>query len=93
MKINSELLQKMGFEQQKNNNGILIDKWYMKMHGYLFIIGGGPPNWNYHPPGAYHSHSVSDVEELLAFTFEDGYKSGKEDFKADFREFIGVKKG
>ena len=99
MKITAGLLKELGFERQKNINKIEIDEWYMKMHGYLFIVKGGPPNWRYFPPGAIvlgvgggpYSHSVSDIEELLAFTYEDGYESGKEANKQELREFLGVK--
>ena len=92
MRITPALLKELGFEQEKNRNGILIDEWRMKMHGYLFTVKGGPPNYDFFSPGQCYSHSVSDVEEIFAFLYEDGYESGREAFKEDFRGFIGVDK-
>lgn len=81
----------MGFEQQKNNNGILVDIWRMKLGGYYFSIQDGPDTWKYYSPGSYSPHMVTDLEELLSMTYDDGYKSGKEGFKHELRKFLGVK--
>jgi len=93
MKITPEVLKALGFEQQKNSNRILIDTWYLTARGYLFIIKGSRDYWEFITPGTYapYSHSVTDVEELLAFTHKDAYEHGKDGFKKELRDFIGVK--
>ncbi len=91
MKITTELLKEMGFEQEKNKHGILIDIWRMKLHGYYFTLQNGPDVWTYYSPGSYHPHSVTDLEELLPMTHKDAYESGKEANKKELREFLGVK--
>lgn len=93
MKITPEVLKALGFEQEKNNNDILIDVWRMKLHGYYFTIKNGPDFWDYFSPGSYTAHTVSDLEELLPMTHADAYELGKEANKEELREFLGVKKG
>lgn len=91
MRLNPKVFRAMGFVQEKNTNGIKIDEWRMKMHGYIFTIKGGPPNYDFFGPGQTYSHSVSDVEEIFAFLYTDAFEAGKEAFKEEFREFIGAK--
>lgn len=95
MKITPALLESLGFEKLSNHHGIEINQWNLTVGGYLFNIRGGPDRWEFYPPGAYvpYSHSVTDLEELLPFTFRDGMTCGKEAMKKEFRELIGVKNG
>ena len=92
MKITPEVLKALGFEQLTNHHGIDIDQWNLTVGGYLFNIRGGPDVWAFYPPGAYmpYSSSVTDLEELLGFTFKDGYNCGKEAMRKEFRDLMGV---
>jgi len=92
MKITVELLKELGFEQQKNNNGILVDIWRMKLHGYYFTLQDGPDTWKYFSPGSFTYHSVTDLEELLPMTHTDAYEAGEEGKLEELREFLGVDK-
>jgi hypothetical protein len=90
MKITPELLKDLGFEQQKKNNGIEIDEWRMKMHGYLFTVKGNAPVWRFYSPGSYepHCHHVTDVEEIFGFLCEDMWHSGFKAAKQEIREWL-----
>lgn len=92
MKITPELLKAMGFEQEKNKYGILIDIWRLKLHGYYYTLQNGPDRWQYFSPGSYTSHGVTDLEELLPMTYTDAYEAGKEDKLGELREFLGIDK-
>ena len=91
MKITKEILESMGFQQQKNSFGYLIDQWYLIIKGYVFIVKGGPLYWEFSSPGSFVSSHPSSLEDILVQVYQDAYESGKKECKKEIREFLEIK--
>lgn len=96
MKITPEVLKAMGFTQQKNSNGHLIDVYYLTIGDCLFTMKDGPETWRFYGPRTmepnYRAY-VTDLEQLLLYTYEYGREGGREDLKKELHKLIGVKNG
>lgn len=87
MKITPEILKKLDCEE------LADDSFILKCHGYKFSIKKEqrmtPPfsiTWDF------NGHSVTDIEEMIALAYKDGFKDGQEFFKKELREMIGCSK-
>lgn len=87
MKITPEVLISMGFTKTTNQDE---EEYEVKIHGYRFIVKNDPlfRCWSFSI--GERSHSVTDVEEMLAFAVGDGYDSGYSQCKKELREFLEI---
>lgn len=80
MKITPEILKKLDCEKLADGSFIL------KCHGYKFSI---KKDKDFSITWDFDGHSVTDVEEMVALAYKDGFEDGQEFFKKELREMIG----
>jgi hypothetical protein len=78
MKITPKILKELGCEK------LAVDSFILKSHGYEFSIKKYKDL-----PWTFNGHSVTDVEEMIALAYKDGFQDGQVFLKKQLREMIG----
>jgi len=88
MKITPEILKNMDFSETLSGDNKIYS---LRLHYTLLTVEQFNNYWKFCNHANAQWHSITDVEEMIAFAFHDGYDAGADETKKQMREFLGCK--